>query len=122
MLEFGYKPVTFEYGIEWSKENGWNKINKPLIFEPFKNFGSEMDDQGCLAFTVSPFIELRLGLVIYEIVDVHVLPIISLVSGLHFIFFSKRNIFLFYIYYCYYSKAFNIPLPVIPLQYAVMIQ
>merc|ERR1719229_703373 len=81
-LEFGYKPTSFEYGIEWNKnDGGWNTINKPLVFEPYKNFGSEMeDDQSCLQFVLEPYIRLSIGVIFADIVDVSIIPTISLIT------------------------------------------
>ena len=76
-FEFGYKPTSFEYGVEWTKSGGWKSIEKNMVFSPFKNFGTE-DDAKCLEFTITPFVEVRLGVIFYEVVDVFVKPKIEL--------------------------------------------
>eukprot|EP01084_Bolivina_argentea_P123426 218720_1 len=82
--EFGYEPIFLEYGVEWTKENGWNSIaNKQLEFIPYKNFGGDKDES-CINFTVTPFIEVKLGIVFYEIVDVSIIPIIHIGTQFQF--------------------------------------
>ena len=84
--EYGYKPIFIEYGIEWTKENGWKSItNKQLQFIPYKNFGGDLgDDNKCIDFIIEPYIELQIGIVFYEIVDVSIIPRISIVTNLQF--------------------------------------
>ena len=82
--EFGYQPIFMEYGIEWTPNNGWQSINnKNLEFIPYKNFGGDMNDN-CLDFVITPYIEIQVGVVFYEIVDVSIIPKISIITSLQF--------------------------------------
>eukprot|EP01084_Bolivina_argentea_P310590 537485_1 len=86
MIEFGYKPVQVEYGIEWDKYNGWQTINKPLLLEPYKSFGSDLNNNGqkCMEFSIAPYITIQLGVVFYEIVDVSLRPTITVISAFQY--------------------------------------
>jgi hypothetical protein len=73
----GIEPIVFEFGAEYIKGNGWNRISTATGIVPYFNVGSVLGDNeeeessACFSASAVPALELKFGVVFYELLTVY---------------------------------------------------
>eukprot|EP01084_Bolivina_argentea_P267827 454750_1 len=82
-FEAGYDTIYYSFGYKYTKKGGWNEIDNIGSIEFYRKFDNSLD-QGDLCFwmEIKPEIQLRIGVVFYEMVDIYSKAVLALPTDL----------------------------------------